>query len=243
MAITTRAAKQSALTHNELDGNFTDLDGRINTTQTDVATLQTLAASIPDVTDGTANLDVSSIIINSSIDAKGINYNDISFTRVSPDAGPRASNRLVTDYVTTANAALQVNMGAGFWCGVKATDVEPSTGGVTFSISDNGYVDNDNFKSRAVVSTYDYITGYGNIREVALIDSEEVRFQNTKRVEIETQIPMRLIETHADDLPSPAVKGDLIYLGYDGNSVYHGKLIYHNGAHWTFVHDDSQVTV
>ena len=31
MAITKRLAKGSALTHTELDGNFTDLDGRVTT--------------------------------------------------------------------------------------------------------------------------------------------------------------------------------------------------------------------
>lgn len=180
---------------------------------------------------------------NGVLNVVGTNYDDIKFTRVASSVGPRVSNWIVTDYVSdpNVNAALQTNMGAGIWTQIKTTDVDAFTGGLTFSISNNGYVDNANFKTNAYITTYDYSSGTLTSKEVALFDTEEIKFQKTNRVEIDTQIPMRFIETHADDLPSPAVKGDVLFLGFDANSNYHAKLIYFNGTQWNFVHDDSQV--
>lgn len=228
MAITTRAGKTSALTHDELDANFTTLG---------------LAHG-----DTVANLDVSKIIINATesgsdprLQAQGVQYDSVRFMRTGQTGATAKSTGLfVTEYTDAGHTAGQ---GTGYWTRIKTTDKESHGGAVITAFE--SVTDSNNWTAALEFRPVKSTSGTEDFNTTVLsVSQDKVVFKDTDRVEISTQIPMRLVETHADDLPSPAVKGDVLFLGFDGAdpSVYHGKLIYFTGTQWNFVHDDSQVT-
>jgi DNA-binding beta-propeller fold protein YncE len=59
MPIVLRGTKGSALTHAELDGNFTDLDGRVSAAQSGLAGKQNLTPTVTTDSDGTRTLATS----------------------------------------------------------------------------------------------------------------------------------------------------------------------------------------
>ena len=146
MAITTRAGKGSSLTHAELDANFTTLG---------------LAHG-----DTVADLDVSSIIVQGSLDArggldaKGTNFNDIHFVRVAGTGDGTedlVSMLLETDYSVNSHN-LANNQAAGFFGWIRTANKSDALGGGAKWVTDN-VVDTNNFNTYVQLTCYDTVAG------------------------------------------------------------------------------------
>ena len=135
MAITTRAGKNSALTHAELDANFTTLG---------------LAHG-----DANAELDVSKMIINATeigsdprLQAEGNQYDSIHFLRTGQTGtAARTSVLYKTQYTDGGHASGQ---GTGYWTQIETTDGIAHAGAVLSrfdNVTDaNNYTSSLNFQ-------------------------------------------------------------------------------------------------
>lgn len=195
MAITTRAGKGSALTHAELDANFTTLG---------------LGHG-----DAQAELDVSKMIINASatvgsdprFQVEGTQYNSIRFMRTGQSgAGAFTTGLFVTEYT---DAGHTVGQGTGYWTRIKTTDKESHTGAVVTSFED--VTDSDNWTAqlqfrpvKSTSGTEDYGTS------VLTVSQDKVVFQNTGRVELQT--PLKIAHYTATEMGSLAAQdGSIVY--------------------------------
>lgn len=114
MTITTRAGKTSALTHDELDANFTTL-GLANG-------------------DTVANLNVAKVIINATETAtdprlvtSSSAYDGVQFERTSGSDGIRTTYVCMTDF-TSSN--ITQGQGTGLWSRIKTTNGMVEAGGI-----------------------------------------------------------------------------------------------------------------
>lgn len=140
MAITTRAGKGSALTHAELDANFTTLG---------------LAHG-----DTVANLDVSSIIVQSSLLAKGTAYNSITLERIAGSgegANDLQSCLFRSDYSVNSHN-LQDNQSAGMFAWIVTADKSDVLGGGVKWRTDN-VTDTNNFHTEVQITSYETVDG------------------------------------------------------------------------------------
>mgnify|MGYP000188651370 CR=1 FL=1 len=241
MTIITRASKGSALTHVELDGNFTDLDGRVTTLQTDVA-------SLPDVTDGTVNLDVSKIIINATesgtdprIQSQGSQYDSVRFMRAGQTgASARSTGLFVTEYTDAGHTAGQ---GTGYWTRIKTTDKESHGGAVLTTFE--SVTDSNNWTAtlefRPVKSTggsEDFNTS------VLTVSQDKVEVKNTQDFIVGSGIGLWLKPTAYANLPAntgSADDGKVAFLTNDGAGTPQYKLIISVGGAWKYVQDNTTV--
>lgn len=236
MAITLRGTKGSALTHVELDGNFTDLDTRIT--------------ALPDVTDGTANLDVSSLIINASsnegramvVEATGNIGTVAKFVRNGSTADPLSSLVAHSEF-SIAGAA---EMGSGYWVTAGATD----TGGPLNLSGMQGqfeeFTSSSDYKAKFQIYTIDTSdpTGNGSLQPVLSASQTQVQVKNTQALNVAQSIPLQMTPTDYADLPTltgPATDGYLMYLGKDGAAVNKFRFIYSVGTDWKYVDDGTTV--
>jgi hypothetical protein len=221
MAIITRAGKGSALSHGELDGNFTDLDGRVTTLQTDVA-------AIPHVTDGTANLDVSKIIVNATesgteprIQSQGAQYDSVRFMRTGQQGTiPRTTGLFVTEYT---DAGHTVGQGTGYWTRIKTNDKESHGGAVITSFE--SVTDSNNWTATLEFRPVKSNGGSEDVgTSVLTVSQDKVVFKNTGLVELEA--PLKIASyttTERSNLSAP--DGSIIFnttagefQGWDGSS-------------------------
>lgn len=187
MAITTRAGKGSALTHAELDGNFTDLDTRLTTAEGEINTLEAGAASL---FDGTGNLDVSSIIINSSLtetrpliaESDGDNINSVSkLIRQGTSTGAKSALVAHTEF-SVAGAS---GMGTGIWNTVNATDMSAPINVSGMQAEVKAYTDENNYTSEFAIYTYDKSGGAVSFGKKLSVAEDEVRVSTNGVVVIE----------------------------------------------------------
>lgn len=237
MTITTRAGKTSALTHAELDGNFTDLDGRLTTEENNVDTLQTnfTTLGVTNLTNSTADLDISGLITNAS------SFDDLELKRVGQsDTSPRVAGIFETEYTI----ALQNNLGTGVWHRVSGTDgqLEMGESGVELI----SFTDTDNYTGSIRFKPYSKNAGTGNVDTVLRASHDKLEVSNTDEIELNS-IPLsglKLKPTAYANLPSNTGSSDdglVAYLTSDGAGVNKFQLIYSIGGAWKYVTDNSIV--
>lgn len=213
MAITTRAGKGSALTHAELDANFTTLG---------------LAHG-----DTVANLDVSSIIISSSLLAKGPSYNSNTLERIADtsDGGNDLISCLFrTDYSVNSHN-LQDNQAAGMFAWIVTADKSDVLGGGVKWITDN-VTDTDNFNTFVEMTCYDTVGGSSS-EAVYTLEPKKAVFPNS----------LQLTPTAYADLPDNpdyTTNGMIAFLSTDGASANQYKPIYAVNGGWNYF-DNSPV--
>jgi hypothetical protein len=227
MTITLRIDKGSALSHDELDGNFTDLDGRVTTLQTDVA-------AIPDVTDGTENLDVSSIIVRSSLSAIGTQYNSNTLERIA-GTGEGATDVISclfrSDYSVNSHN-LQDNQSAGMFAWIVTADKSDVLGGGVKWITDN-VTDTNNFNTLVQLTCYDTVGG-SRSEAIYTLEPKKAVFPNS----------LQLTPTAYADLPDNpdyTTNGMIAFLSTDGASANQYKPIYSVNGVWNYFDDNSAV--
>lgn len=130
MAVTTRAGKGSALSHNELDANFTILG---------------LAHG-----DTSADLDVSSVIVNATasgaearIQSESGQYDGHRFVRSGQTGATGKTGCLIVSEFT--DAGYTVGQGTGYWTRIKTTDGEEHAGAVVSAFE--SVTDTSNFST------------------------------------------------------------------------------------------------
>jgi hypothetical protein len=244
MAIVNRISNGSALTHLELDGNFTDLDGRVNaldtrvtTEENNVDTLQTNFTTLgaTNLTNSTADLDISGLITNND------SFDDLKLKRVSvSDASPRVVGVFETHY----DLALQNNLGTGIWHRVAGTNgfLEMGESGVELI----SFTDANNYTGSIRLKPYSRSSGTGNADTVLRLSHNDLEVTNTDEIELNS-IPLsglKLKPTAYAQLPSNTGSGDdglVAYLTTDGAGANKFQLIYSIGGAWRYVTDGSVV--
>lgn len=215
MAITTRAGKGSALTHAELDANFTTLG---------------LAHG-----DANADLDVSSIIINDTasgtdakLQAQGEQLDSIKFSR-KPNTfvGDTTFSMVLEADFTESDTNLAANQGTGIYMRVQGEDDGVYVGGLGFGI--------DSITSTSDYDTYLKIKCFdaGTLTEVAEITPEKASFG-----------VLQLTPTAYADLPNNpdyTTNGMVAFLSTDGAAANQYKPIYSVNGGWKYFNDDSAV--
>jgi hypothetical protein len=214
MAITTRAGKGSALTHAELDANFTTLG---------------LAHG-----DANADLDVSSIIVQTSLLAKGTAYNSNTLERYAIQDS-QANSGLVSVWLQTdfsdlsaGNNTISDGKGAGAWSQLTIDDGNGSdfnlyTGGIQWKTRE--VTDLNNYETHCSIHTYTR-TGGGpqTAADMLTIGKSETKFENTDRVAM--YAPLKLANYTSTEKGSLAAhNGSIIFNttnnifeGWDGSS-------------------------
>jgi hypothetical protein len=214
MAITTRAGKGSALTHAELDANFTTLG---------------LAHGDP-----AADLDVSSIIVRSSLSAIGTQYNSNTLERIA-GTGEGATDVISclfrSDYSVNSHN-LQDNQSAGMFAWIVTADKSDVLGGGVKWITDN-VTDTNNFNTLVQLTCYDTDDG-SRSEAIYTLEPKKAVFPNS----------LQLTPTAYADLPTNSGSADdgmIAFLSTDGASVTQNKPIYSVNGGWNYLHDNSAV--
>lgn len=169
----------STLTHNQLDGNFTDLDTRLTTAE----------GELDDLTDGTANLDVSKIIINATqgggdprLQAQGNQYDSVRFMRTGQTGSlARTTSLFVTEFT---DAGHTVGQGTGYWTRIKTTDKESHTGAVVSAFET--VTDSNNWTAQLQFRPVKSTSGTEDFGTTVLsVSQDKVEIQNTSAVYIQ----------------------------------------------------------
>lgn len=229
MTITTRASKGSALTHNELDTNFTSIDSRIGSVDGRVTTL-----GVTNLTDGSESLDVSSMIVQTSLNAKGTNFDDIHFTRIAGTGDGTedlVSMLLETDYSVNSHN-LADNQSAGFFGWIRTANKGDVLGGGTKWITDN-VVDTNNFNTYVQLTCYNTVGGTRS-EHIYELGPDVAKLQKV----------MMLTPTPYDELPpntGSADDGMVAFMTYDGAGTPKWLPIFSVGGEWRYFHDTSTV--
>lgn len=230
MAITTRAGKGSALTHAELDANFTTLglaDG-----------------------DTVANLDVSKMIINATesgseprLQAGFGEYDSIRFMREGQTgATSKTASLFVTEYT---DAGHTVGQGTGYWTRIKTTDKE-SHGGAVVTVFES-VADSNNWTAALEFKPVKSTSGSEDFSTtVFTVSQDKVEIDNTDAIELNS-IPLtglKLTPTNYADLPNNpdyTTNGMVAFLADDGagNPQYY-PIFSVNGV-WKYFSDNSTV--
>jgi hypothetical protein len=223
MTITTRAGKNSALTHNELDGNFTDLDGRLTT------------LGVTNLTNTTADLDISSLIIEND------NFDQVLFKRTNQTG---LGGKVIGIFQTEFSDALTVGQGTGFWTRIAGSDGQVDGGSVIAMIKD--YTDSNNWETRLLFTPVSQVSGTPSYSSVLDVSHDKFEVENTDAIELNS-IPLtglKLKPTAYANLPSNTGSGDdglVAYLTTDGAGANKFQLIYSIGGGWQYVSDNSTV--
>lgn len=169
MAITTRAGKGSALTHAELDANFTTLGLAHN--------------------DANANLDVSKIIINTTesgseprFQAEFGEYDSIRFMREGQTGtNARSASLFVTEYTDAGHTAGQ---GTGYWTRIKTTDKESHAGAVLSAFE--SVTDSNNWTAQLQFKPVKSTAGSEDFNTIVFsVSQDKVEINNTSAVYIQ----------------------------------------------------------
>lgn len=216
MTIITRAGKNSALTHNELDGNFTDLDGRLT------------ALGATNLTDTTANLNIASLI------SIGPDYDSNRLQRTA-DSGEGTTDLVSllvkTDYATESHN-LADSQSAGIFAMIDTANKSAVWGGAVKWMVDN-VTDTNNFNTNIELSCYDTVSG----------SASEVRYTLEPKKAVFPGA-LKLEPTAYADLPANSGSGDdgmIAYLTSDGGGTNRFQLIYSVGGIWRYVTDGTVV--
>lgn len=221
MAIVNRITKGSALTHAELDGNFTDLDGRIN--------------ALPNLTNTTADLDISSLIVEND------NFDQVTFKRTSQTG---LGGKIIGIFQTEFSDALTAGQGTGFWTRISGSDGQIDGGSVIAMVKD--YTDSNNWESQLLFTPVTKASGTPSYASVLDVSHDKFEVENTDAIELNS-IPLsglKLKPTAYADLPSNTGSSDdglVAYLTSDGAGVNKFQLIYSIGGAWKYVSDNSTV--
>jgi len=221
MTITTRAGKNSALTHNELDGNFTDLDGRIN--------------ALPNLTNTTADLDISSLIIEND------NFDQVLFKRTNQTG---LGGKIIGIFQTEFSDALTVGQGTGFWTRIAGSDGQVDGGSVIAMIKD--YTDSNNWDTQLLFTPVSQVSGTPSYSSVLDVSHDKFEVENTDAIELNS-IPLTGLKmplTAYADLPSnpdASANGLIAMLSTDGAGTQKNSMIYADGGIWRYVSDSSVV--
>ena len=213
----TQSGKGSPLTNQELDGNFTDLDGRIN--------------ALPNLTNTTADLDISSLIIEND------NFDQVLFKRTNQTG---LSGRVIGIFQTEFSDALTVGQGTGFWTRISGSDGYIDGGSVVAMVKD--YTDSNNWESQLLFTPVTKVSGTPSYSSVLDVSHDKFEVENTDAIELNS-IPLtglRLKPTAYADLPS-STNGMVAFLTTDGAGAPKNLMIYADGSNWKYVSDNSVV--
>ena len=213
----TQSGKGSPLTNQELDGNFTDLDGRIN--------------ALPNLTNTTADLDISSLIIEND------NFDQVLFKRTNQTG---LSGRVIGIFQTEFSDALTVGQGTGFWTRISGSDGYIDGGSVVAMVKD--YTDSNNWESQLLFTPVTKVSGTPSYSSVLDVSHDKFEVENTDAIELNS-IPLtglRLKPTAYADLPS-STNGMVAFLTTDGAGAPKNSMIYADGGNWKYVSDNSDV--
>ena len=226
MAITLRgdssSGKQSALTHAELDANFTTLG---------------LAHG-----DSGANLDVSKLIVGGftaegtdpKIQSIGTAFDSHLLTRTadsSSGASDLISLMVQSDYATNSHN-LTANQSAGIFGKFDTANKADVLGGGIKWVADN-VTDTNNFNTHVQLSGYNTVSGTATEFQYILEPKTGV-----------FPCAIKLTPTAYANLPANAGSGDdglVAYLTTDGAGANKFQLIYSVGGAWKYVTDGTTV--
>ncbi len=223
MAIVNRTTKGSALTHAELDGNFTDLDGRLTT------------LGVTNLTNTTADLDISSLIVEND------NFDQVYFKRTNQTG---LGGKVTGIFETQFTDALTVGQGTGFWTRIAGSDGFIDGGSVIAMVKD--YTDSNNWESQLLFTPVTKVSGTPSYNSVLDVSHDKFEVENTDAIELNS-IPLtglKLKPTAYADLPSNTGSNDdglVAYLTTDGAGANKFQLIYSIGGGWKYVTDNSLV--
>ena len=215
----TQSGKGSPLTNQELDGNFTDLDGRLTT------------LGVTNLTNTTADLDISSLIIEND------NFDQVLFKRTNQTG---LSGRVIGIFQTEFSDALTVGQGTGFWTRISGSDGYIDGGSVVAMIKD--YTDSNNWESQLLFTPVSQVSGTPSYSSVLDVSHDKFEVENTDAIELNS-IPLtglRLKPTAYADLPS-STNGMVAFLTTDGAGAPKNLMIYADGSNWKYVSDNSVV--
>lgn len=177
MTITTRAGKGSALTHTELDGNFTDLNGRVTTIEGGSASLS----------DGTGSLNISKAIINATetlddprLVTRSTAYDGVQFERVVTGVGTRTTYVCLTEFTDNGHTT---NQGTGIWSRIKTTDGLAEIGGIYNKFET--VTDSSNYTGSVEFVPNKVTAGSNSYSSVLTLSQDKVVIQNTGAVYIQ----------------------------------------------------------
>jgi len=215
----TQSGKGSPLTNQELDANFTDLDGRLTT------------LGVTNLTNTTADLDISSLIIEND------NFDQVLFKRTNQTG---LSGRVIGIFQTEFSDALTVGQGTGFWTRISGSDGYIDGGSVVAMIKD--YTDSNNWESQLLFTPVSQVSGTPSYSSVLDVSHDKFEVENTDAIELNS-IPLtglRLKPTAYADLPS-STNGMVAFLTTDGAGAPKNLMIYADGSNWKYVSDNSVV--
>jgi len=215
----TQSGKGSPLTNQELDANFTDLDGRLTT------------LGVTNLTNTTADLDISSLIIEND------NFDQVLFKRTNQTG---LSGRVIGIFQTEFSDALTVGQGTGFWTRISGSDGYIDGGSVVAMIKD--YTDSNNWESQLLFTPVTKVSGTPSYSSVLDVSHDKFEVENTDAIELNS-IPLtglRLKPTAYADLPS-STNGMVAFLTTDGAGAPKNLMIYADGSNWKYVSDNSVV--
>ena len=215
----TQSGKGSPLTNQELDANFTDLDGRLTT------------LGVTNLTNTTADLDISSLIIEND------NFDQVLFKRTNQTG---LSGRVIGIFHTEFSDALTVGQGTGFWTRISGSDGYIDGGSVVAMIKD--YTDSNNWESQLLFTPVSQVSGTPSYSSVLDVSHDKFEVENTDAIELNS-IPLtglRLKPTAYADLPS-STNGMVAFLTTDGAGAPKNLMIYADGSNWKYVSDNSVV--
>ena len=215
----TQSGKGSPLTNQELDANFTDLDGRLTT------------LGVTNLTNTTADLDISSLIIEND------NFDQVLFKRTNQTG---LSGRVIGIFQTEFSDALTVGQGTGFWTRISGSDGYIDGGSVVAMIKD--YTDSNNWESQLLFTPVTKVSGTPSYSSVLDVSHDKFEVENTDAIELNS-IPLtglRLKPTAYADLPS-STNGMVAFLTTDGAGAPKNLMIYAYGSNWKYVSDNSVV--
>ena len=181
--------------------------------------------------DTNAELDVSKIIINSSltdsrpliVEASADSISAVAkFTRTSGSAAEKAPLVANGNYTLSPMAG----MGSGLWCTFSATGASDLNMGGMFGIV-KSFTDGDNYVSKFSFKTLDRVSGSNAIAAVLELDQDEVIFQNTDVVKCEAPFQTQSLTTTERDALT-AANGMVIY-----NETNNRFEFYQNGG-WVY---------
>ena len=217
----TQSGKGSPLTNQELDGNFTDLDGRLTT------------LGVTNLTNTTADLDISSLIIEND------NFDQVLFKRTNQTG---LSGRVIGIFQTEFSDALTVGQGTGFWTRISGSDGYIDGGSVVAMIKD--YTDSNNWESQLLFTPVSQVSGTPSYSSVLDVSHDKFEVENTDAIELNS-IPLtglRLKPTAYADLPSnpdSSTNGMVAFLTTDGAGANKYKPIYSVNGGWEYFQDST----
>ena len=205
MAITTRAGKGSALTHTELDTNFSELDTRVDTLENETITKADITdfdeADYADATHTHVKADIT--------DFDETDYADATHTHVSADitdfnnavegvftsgANPKVitRDRTGTQYGDTiwqstnyTDTGITVDQSVWQEYRITATDETAGWVGATGCIVSE-VTDSDNWKAKYVIKSASQVAGAASNNHIVEVSQDEVKFDNTDKITIDT---------------------------------------------------------